>query len=195
MSKSLLLLDGTQKMHKDGYNPAILALIEQKHLEDAVRFAKAYGHMMGEVSDPAQVLRIANESLPKGDHLAREYVRTRDTVSSLSLRELDEVSKRLTLTAERLETMAARGLIASEAGKLNLPQRADMEQRIGEGYAQVIEAARKMESLGMISSHKNAALEKLTDAPSGPLKDFFPKAMAIVESNEQKSEQVHARMR
>lgn len=186
-----LVLEGTKKLHAKGFHSTILGLIEQKHIGEALAQSKNTGAELTH----EQVLRVANETLPKGEHLQMEYAHTKDAVSGVPIRHLEGLSERLTMHAEHLEYMGVNALIAKIHGRSNMAQFAAQEHQVGEVYAQIIEAAKGLESMGLIPTRQHRALEKLTDEPNGPLQPFYRKAMAILAQREGQQERVSAGQR
>jgi len=191
MSSKLLVLNGTKRLHGEGFDATILGLIEQKHIQEAI----ARNANCAERPDNEAILRDANESLPKGAHLYSEYASTKESLGAVPLRHIQGLAERVKMTAGALESFGVKALISRMSGKGgSVADYASVEQRIGERYAEVLEAARGLESIGVVSTQHNQALAKLTEEPSGPLQPFYQKAMAIVLAREE-GQSMRARQR
>lgn len=193
MSKSLLLLDATQKMQANGLGnkTAILGLIEQKYLSEAVaqlmNTRKAYKN--------EDVLRTANEILPAGLPLEAEYQYTLRSINAVPLRNIEELYKRVKMAAVGLEFLSAKALATKDTATHSIPKFAEAEQRIGEAYAQVIETVDELDGLDAISVEQHQEINNYLFESDGPLQQFLPKAMAIVNDHLGEKQKVYAHQR
>lgn len=181
--RSFLLLEETKKLNAspEGFDSTILSLIEQKYIEEAY----IHSVMNGIPIDHKDILRKAGEDIPKGDHLIQEYMYVRESKRSAPIRHLQEIRERIELSANRLEGIAAKELAARNSGVSTFASAVKMEHAIGQRYAELIEVARGLENMGVISPHYSEILDELLDIPSGPLAPFYEKALAIIDAKEE----------
>lgn len=180
MSKELLLLDATRKLHGNYYTASILGLIEQKYISEALAEAQNTGLSL----NADDILQRANASVPQGPVLVNEYEYTKDALNAIPLRLIEELYDQVRLTAVRLAHLGNRSLIAGAVDAATESHIRQMEQNIDGVYSQVIEAANEFEATRQMTPQRHNKVEKILAEPAGPLQPFFKNASAAVDASE-----------
>ena len=181
MTTSPLWMKALAKLADQHYDVAVLAQIQSELSAQAIenRMLKGYGT---ESHEDLKGARLEAEALlPTGLELQSLYFQRRAGISLAPTRELETAAKTLTLCAEQLEKISGQVL----AKGLKVADFAKAESAIGDRYAQIIRAARTLESNGVIPVLQREQLAKLSERPAGPLAAFFDKAMTLLEHHDQ----------
>ncbi|MEJ8837704.1 hypothetical protein [Ramlibacter sp. AN1133] len=175
------------RLADEGFNAGVLALIEHRVLSQAI----ALREMKGFTAHPAiEVRQLAESLLPVGEQLYLLYTQTKAGMARGPVQDLEAVSRNLALCAERLEATAVRSIVATQGRPL--ADRARAEQALGERYARLLEAARELESSGVIPVTLEFDLANLGRQPTGPLSPFYDKAVAILAERQSKAPRMRA---
>jgi hypothetical protein len=188
MSSTPVSLPTLRGLVDEGFNSGVLALLEHRAMAQAVAMREVQGHT---VHTSEQVRGLANELLPpKGSmKLYQLYTETAASMSRQPVEDLEEVSRNLSTCANALEGQAAKTLATAKG--LPLDRAMSLHSAVAERYAELLQAARALESAGHISVTQQGRLANLSTRPSGPLSAFFDKAESILQSRQVSS----ARMR
>ena len=177
MSSTILRSEALQKLANKGYDLAVLSAIEQSAFEQAIEMRE----LKGLQAHPAEeVCHLANALIPTGVRLDQLYVETLAGLRGKPLQTLQRVADQLAGAAQGLERTAAR----AASRPVTLAQFGKIQGAISSRYAQLIQAARTMESSGIIAVHLRGRLSKLSDPPDGPLLTFYDKALAIASATD-----------
>lgn len=172
MNKSLQI-NSLQKLSNEDYDQAVLSVIQTQAFAQVIESQL----LMGNPAPKGESLvHLAQEALPKGDHLYKLYMHTYMNLAKQPIEDLESAAKDLSSSINSLERVA----VSHMSKNMTLSNYARIEQSVGDRYAQIIIAANNLESIGVIPSQMNNRLLKISDRPSGPLEAFYDKAMAIV---------------
>ena len=185
MPPKLLRLASLKKLGTEGFNGAILAMIEEQTSMQAVEMLALKGNM-----NPTreEVLGLCEQLLPQGVALYQLYAETKQGIASYRVDDLQRVGDTLSLAASHLERAAARAMTRPAT----LQGFATIHHSIATQYASLIQAARTIEQCGVIPVQDCDRLAKLTDRPVGPLSLFHDKALLLAEAPEKYTHRMRA---
>lgn len=212
-------LDLTQKLDSDGFSPLILAQIECDALALARRlvvldaFESATPGVAPQTVSPAAILERANTLLPaKGDPNAlRMFFSTEHQMKDGHFDSLSDMGKFISARANHLHNSANDTL--QEVGKFVTERASQIEARaqiemgagkghqwrsslayLGESYSHVLEAANRLQEVGLVALRKRADFEALVQRPDEQMNpigaQLFDKATAFMQHRNENEQEV-----
>lgn len=189
MKDTILKLEGTQKLHSEGFSLPVLAEMERRALLEAHKSLSLVSP--GTSISKDALLKTANEVLPKGASLYRAYVQTKADERKFPVQDLENLAHSLEHAASRLEALVVKSKAKEVAGHLNFQDVASIQGQLAARYAGLIRDARKLEESGVIPLSPEGS-SKLSTKTEGPLSSLYEKAISILDS--QTSEPMRMRM-
>jgi hypothetical protein len=168
VSSTPLNLAPLREMAANGFNVAVLALLEHRAMQRAITERELAGY----TAHPGdEVRRHATEVLPKDS----------DTQASLRrqpVQDLEDVGRSLSLCALHLERAAARTLATTK--DLPLAAKVEPHRVMAQRYAELLEATRTLEASGVVTvTGLQDRLASLSARPGGPLEEFYDAATEL----------------
>jgi hypothetical protein len=175
VSSTPLNLAPLREMAANGFNVAVLALLEHRAMQRAITERELAGY----TAHPGdEVRRHATEVLPKDALLFQAYSDTQASLRRQPVQDLEDVGRSLSLCALHLERAAARTLATTK--DLPLAAKVEPHRVMAQRYAELLEATRTLEASGVVTvTGLQDRLASLSARPGGPLEEFYDAATEL----------------
>lgn len=171
----LITLPELQKLQRAGYCPIVLREIED-HL---VMQATEIRFMQGQRFDTREeLISVAANLLPRGDNILVLYKEIERSRGENSAEELSMLSEHIERAAYDLEYLGAKALAARSSNAISEEKFASAQTAIGRRYADLLDAAERVESIGGPASIFGLNVLNARERPEGPLGAFYDSAVA-----------------